>query len=142
MKTVGESPTNPNNGDQADITIKARLTDVRSAASPYLDYTGELQGRLLLRITDRTNGSALDQSATVTDVPFSFTIPCQATSDPDVGSTCSVTTSADGAVPGIALEGKRSIWELVRVRVLDGGSDGVASTAGNSLFATQGLFTP
>jgi hypothetical protein len=142
MKTVGESPINPNNGDQSDITIKATLTDVRSATSPYADYTGELQGRLALRITDRINGSALDQSATVTDLPFSFTIPCQTTDDPNIGSTCSVTTSADSAVPGVALEGKRSIWELVRVRVLDGGSDGVASTAGNSLFATQGLFTP
>jgi hypothetical protein len=142
LKTVGESPVNPTNGDQADVTVKADLTDVRRATSPYADYTGELQGQLLLRITDRTNGGALDGSATVADVPFSFTIPCHTTVDPDIGSTCSVTTSVDGVMAGVAKEGKRAIWALLRAQVLDGGPDGVASTADNRLFATQGLFIP
>jgi hypothetical protein len=142
LKSLGESPINTGNGDQADVNIKATLTDVRKTTSPYADYTGELQGQLVLRITDRTNGAALDQSATVTDVPFSFTIPCQATADPNVGSTCAVTTTADAVMPGAVTEGKRTIWELETAQVLDGGSDGVASTGGNTVFATQGLFTP
>jgi len=142
LKTVGESPINPSNGDQADVTIKATLTDVRRAASPYGDYTGELQGRLVLRVTDRSNGTALDQSATGTDVLFPYTIPCQATADPNIGSTCSVSTSVDGVMPGFVKEGKRSIWALRSAHVLDGGSDGVASTTPNTLFATQGFFTP
>jgi hypothetical protein len=45
-------------------------------------------------------------------------------------------------MPGAVVEGKRSIWQLDKVQVLDGGSDGVASTAGNTLFATQALFVP
>ena len=39
-------------------------------------------------------------------------------------------------------EGKRSIWELGQVQVYDGGSDGVAATRRNTLFALQGVFVP
>jgi hypothetical protein len=53
-----------------------------------------------------------------------------------------VTTSADSLSAGLVREGKRSIWSLRSAQVLDGGSDGIASTAGNTLFLTQGLFTP
>jgi hypothetical protein len=142
LKSVGEAPINPGNGDQADVTIKATFTDVRRAASPYADYTGELQGQLVLRMTDRRNGAALDQSATTSDIPFSFTVPCQATASPSIGSTCTVTTSVDSVMPGIVIENKRSVWDLRDSRVLDGGPDGIASTAGNTLFATQGFFAP
>jgi hypothetical protein len=48
----------------------------------------------------------------------------------------------DGLMSEVAREGKRSIWELGRVELFDGGADGVAATPGNSLFAVQGLFTP
>jgi hypothetical protein len=64
------------------------------------------------------------------------------TADPARGSTCSVATTVDAVTPGAAQEGKRAIWELSQVRVLDGGPDGVASTADNSLFAVQGVFVP
>jgi hypothetical protein len=39
-------------------------------------------------------------------------------------------------------EGLRSIWELDRVQVRDGGPDGVVSTEPNALFLTQGVFIP
>jgi calcineurin-like phosphoesterase family protein len=142
LATVGESPINMGNGDQADVRIKANFTDVRRAASPYADYTGQLQGQLMLRMTDRTNGSGLTTSATTTDVPVSFTIPCQATASTTVGSTCAVATSVDSVMPGAVKEGKRSVWEIRDAKVFDGGPDGVASTAGNTLFATQGFFAP
>jgi hypothetical protein len=48
----------------------------------------------------------------------------------------------DAVIPGAVPEGKRSIWQLGRTEVYDGGSDGLAGTAGNTLFATQGLFVP
>ena len=53
-----------------------------------------------------------------------------------------MTTSADSVTAGAVVEGKRAIWELRASKVLDGGADGVASTAGNTIFATQGLFAP
>ena len=45
-------------------------------------------------------------------------------------------------VPGAVQTGKRAIWELGQVQVFDGGPDGVVSTAGNSLFETEGVFVP
>ena len=59
-----------------------------------------------------------------------------------MGSTCSVTTTADAVMPGAVLEGKRSVWEVGKVQVFDGGPDGVASTTPNTLFADQGVFIP
>ena len=45
-------------------------------------------------------------------------------------------------MPGAVVEGKRAIWQIGQVQVYDGGSDGLVSTAPNTLFATQGLFVP
>jgi hypothetical protein len=92
-------------------------------------------------MTDRYNGSSLDSPATATDVPLRFTVPCTATPGPEGGS-CQLTTTVDGVLPGVARDGKRAIWELVRMSVFDGGPDGVASTADNTLFAVQGTYAP
>jgi hypothetical protein len=48
----------------------------------------------------------------------------------------------DAVTPGAVPEGKRSIWALDQARVYDGGADGLASTAPNTLFARQGVFIP
>ena len=45
-------------------------------------------------------------------------------------------------MPGVVPEGKRAMWQLGQIQVLDGGSDGVASTTPNSVFARQGVFVP
>jgi hypothetical protein len=45
-------------------------------------------------------------------------------------------------LPGAVVEGRRAIWALGPVQLFDGGSDGVASTTPNTLFATQGVFVP
>ena len=42
LKVLGESPINPNNGDQADVQITMSITDVRNR-SDLSDYTGELR---------------------------------------------------------------------------------------------------
>jgi hypothetical protein len=40
-------------------------------------------------------------------------------------------------------ERARTIWQVGQVTLLDGGPDGLASTAaGNTLFETQGVFVP
>jgi hypothetical protein len=98
----------------------------------------------VLGVTDKYNGGTLADTATVNDFPFVFTVPCAATTDVNVGSTCSVTTSADAVLgdPNAAKEGTRSVWELGQANVFDGGPDGVASTADNALFETQGVFVP
>ena len=123
-----------------DVQFTASITDVRNKAG-LGDYTGELQGRLPLRITDKTNGPSLTEAATG-DATFAFTIPCATTTSTSVGSTCSVQTTANAVAPGAVVSGARAIWEIQNVQVFDGGADGVASTGPNTLFADQALFAP
>jgi hypothetical protein len=69
-------------------------------------------------------------------------VPCAGTIDTTIGSTCSVSTSADALTPGMVKESARAIWALGEVTVDDGGPDGVASTHDNTPFAVQGVFAP
>jgi dienelactone hydrolase len=143
LNDVGESPIDPQNGDQADVQINASLTDVRRG-SDFSDYTGELRAVLGLRITDRNNsdGTLTDEGGTATDVPLAFNIPCAATSGTE-GGACGVTTTADAVLGGIATEGKRAIWEVPTIEIFDGGADGDGDTTGdNRLFAVPGVFAP
>jgi hypothetical protein len=127
--------------DEADVRVAGGVTDIRNKAD-LSDYTGELQARLTLRVTDRLSGASGSDPATLTDVPLRVAIPCAATST-SAGGTCSIATTADAVIPGAVPEGRRSVWGLAQAEVLDGGSDGVASTsADNSLFADQGVFVP
>jgi hypothetical protein len=124
--------------DDADARIVLQLTSVYEAAD-FSDYTGELEARLPVQLTDKQSGVA----STVIGLPLSFAVPCAATSDPNAGATCTTSTTADAIRPGFAQEGQRSNWELGKVEVFDGGEDGVASTTGdNELFAVQGVFVP
>jgi hypothetical protein len=141
LKVVGESPINPDNGDQADVQINARITDVRKA-SDFSDYTGELRLILPLRVTDRYNGASLTEPATTADSPFGVNLNCSATTGPE-GGDCNVATTADAVTAGFVKEGKRSVWGLNQVQVFDGGADGDADTAAdNQLFEVQGAFAP
>ena len=127
--------------DEADVGITASVTDVR-LRSDNTDYAGELQGAIVLQITDRLNGTGLNEPATTSGVPFNFTIPCTTTLATTVGSTCALGTTADALLPGAVTEVKRSIWQMSDVRVSDGGPDGQASTPDNSPFLRQGVFVP
>ena len=69
--------------------------------------------------------------------------PCPA-HDPDtaIGSACSITTSADAITPGVVAEGKRAMWQLGQVQVLDGGA-GRRGVVGEQLAVPdQGVFVP
>ncbi len=126
--------------DEADARFKVDMTDVRNKTG-LADYTGQIQLETTIRVIDRDNGPG--ETGVVQDTPFRVTVPCTATGDTTVGSTCSVNTTADAVLgAGAIKEGKRSIWQLGQVRINDGGSDGVASTTPNALFATQGVLVP
>jgi hypothetical protein len=136
------NPSTP--ADEADVNVQFNLTDVRRATDEG-DYSGQLQALTDVRVTDRDNGESGgggDDPATVSDFPFSATVPCTATADPDAGATCALNTSFDALVPGAVKERDRSIWQLGAVQVFDGGADGLASTSPNTLFARQGVFIP
>jgi hypothetical protein len=134
---VGNAATT---ADEADVRFVASVTDVRRK-SDLADYTGQLRLNPSLRITDRYNGPG--ETGTVQDVVnYAVTVPCVGTTSGTIGSTCSVTTTADAIAAGTVLENRRSIWQLGQIRVFDGGPDGVASTPDNTLFAVQGVFAP
>lgn len=133
------NPSNP--ADEADVILTSSITDVRKK-SDLTDYTGQVQAKMALRMTDRNTQPSLNEPSTG-DTTFTVTAPCAATGSTTIGSTCSVTTSADAITPGMVAEGKRSVWEVGKVEMYDGGSDGVVSTpTGNTLFADQGVFIP
>jgi hypothetical protein len=125
-----------------NVKITASLADVRKKSDDS-DYSGELQLRPTLRITDRNNGAS--EGGTMVDAPIGVTMPCAATglsTDTTLGSTCSVATTINSVVPNAVAVGNKTIWEVGQIQVFDGGTDGSASTSPNSLFAVQGLFVP
>ena len=131
-------------GDQGDEEFQVSISDVRQKTT-LLDYSGEIEARVTLRITDRWNGlcPGCPQPGTATDLPFSFAVPCATTPAGGIGSTCSVTTTANAVLPGAARESKRSVWGLGRFELYDGGPDGDADTpSATRSFAVQGLFAP
>jgi hypothetical protein len=131
----------PGGADDSDVAITVNITDVRNKVG-LADYTGQLQATAALRITDRQNGSAEAQPGTMQDIAFPVTVPCTTTGSTTIGSTCSVSTTADAVNPGSVREAKRTMWELGQVIVNDGGPDGLVSTGPNTVFARQGVFIP
>jgi hypothetical protein len=118
------------------------MTDVRRRGT-LADYDGELLAQVEQRITDRYSGNSQTEAATTIDIPLQVSVPCAATADPASGGDCAINTTLDALLPGTVRENARAIWQLGRVEVLDGGSDGDADTsADNTLFATQGVFVP
>ena len=118
-----------------------RLIDVR-LKSDLSDYTGELQVRGEIRITDRNNGPLQNEGATGFDTEFPVTVPCTPTASGTVGATCSVSSTVNAILPGTVVEGKRAVWQLGQVQVFDGGATGLAGASDATLFETQGLFVP
>ena len=147
----------PGPPEDSDVKIVASMTDVRckagnaacgaANAADGADYTGEVQGNALIRITDHWNAVAPGggpDAATVQDIPFPVNATCVATGSTAVGGTCSVNTTANAVLPGVPVkDGKRANVEIQQLQITDGGSDGVMGTpTGNTLFAVQGIFIP
>jgi TolB protein len=143
VKLVVNPGTNTN-PDDADVNVSLSITNVMNR-SDQSDYTGELRLELPLRITDHANTPAPvgGYAGTVSDTSLFAAVPCTATADTTLGSTCALSTTVDSIVPSTVHEGLRAIWALGQVKVWDGGADGDADTAGdNRLFEVQGIFTP
>ncbi len=153
LRALLGNPDTP--ADEADVGITVLLKDIRCQAGvttcaggpgALRDYTGQVPAFLLAQITDRQSGANGDEPATGTlpnfRLPSRFSLPCTATSDPAIGSTCSINTSIDALTPNAINEGKRSIWELDQIRVSDGGPRGDPTEFSGTPFLVQGLFVP
>ena len=146
----------PGPPNDSDVKITSSLSDVRcrpagascggaNAAGP-ADYTGEVRATFALRMTDRWNtgapGGGTDV-ATGQGASFASSFPCTPTASTATGASCTLSTTANAIVPGLVLDTQRAIWQMEQVQVYDGGPDGDAdTTAGDTLFAVQGIFVP
>ena len=124
---------------------RARAAVAANAAGP-ADYTGEVRATVVLRMTDRWNAVAAgggSDAGTGQGVSLARSFPCAPTASTGTGSSCTLSTTANAIVPGLVLDTKRAIWQMDQVQVYDGGPDGDAdTTAGDTLFAVQGIFVP
>jgi hypothetical protein len=145
----------PGPPDDSDVLMVGSVTDVRCIGSTTAcgnanvsdgaDYIGQLQGNVTVRITDHWNSVSAGggaESGTVVDIPFPMPFNCVNTTDNDIGGLCSLDTSVNAIVAGVAKDRKRAIWELGQINVSDGGSDGSPTTTPNFLFLKQGVFVP
>jgi hypothetical protein len=142
--TVVPGDSDATNGDQADVTLSASLSDVKTTGGA--DYAPNPSGPDLteitrLRLTDKANNYG-GASATATEYDFRVPIDCVATSDPSTGSTCSTSTSADSLLPGFITEQRQTVVQAFRVRVDDAGTNGTTGDSDDRIFATQGIYIP
>jgi hypothetical protein len=138
IETVRGNPAT--HEDEADVRVTLEITDVRRRSN-LADFTGGLIMPLDVRLTDRYNGCCAvggPDAGTVQDGwsgDLEVGAPCAATADPDVGSTCSVSTTIEALAPATVLEGLRTTWELGPIKVFAVGAD-------TGPFAVQGVFAP
>ena len=144
----------PGPPEDSDVLIKANISDVRCTpaggaticnsanAADGPDYSGEVQGNAIIRISDHYNGPGLNEAATVQDIPFPVNATCTNTTSTTVGGTWNANTSANAAVPGAVKDTQRAVIELNQLQINDGGADGQVATADNTLFEVQGIFIP
>ena len=60
--------------DEADVNVQAIINDVRLRTDA-TDYTGELQGEVVLQVTDKTSTAALSDATTMSGVPLRYHDP-------------------------------------------------------------------
>jgi hypothetical protein len=142
--TVTPGDSDPTNGNQANLSISAGLTDIQSTAGG--DYNPNASGADLtavtrLRITDKANGYG-GLPATATEFDFKVPTDCSSTADPSVGSSCSANTTANALVPGLIQEQRQTVVQAFRVRIDDSGANGIRGDSDDRIFMTQGLFAP
>jgi hypothetical protein len=140
--------TNALNGDQADATLRFDLSDIRTAGTAGgVDYNPNASGPdgtlvTRLRFTDRSNSPSGTSAGTATDLDFPVPFNCTPTSDPSLGSTCALDSSADAVTPGAVTENKATVLQVFRLRLNDSGPNGVRGDSDDRLFATEGLYIP
>jgi hypothetical protein len=138
-----------------DVLLDSVITDVRcrpgtssnvcnsANATDGPDYSGELQGNAMIRISDHYNGPNLNEAATVQDIPFPVNLKCENTADTSVGGHCTIPPPTVICPECGPKEGVRTVVEITQLQIFDGGPDGqIATNDGSTLFMNQGVFIP
>lgn len=147
FRAIAGDPTTV--ADEADVELRAQITDVRNKPSGS-DYVGRVLVSTTLQLTDNSNASETPAPGTLQKIPYEFPVDCVATADTSIGSTCSFVGRADSLVPGTVIEGRRAIWEIGQVTVKDAGPNGTGYSAcpptcgdgDESTFLREGVFAP
>jgi hypothetical protein len=130
--------------------VWCRVANAACPGGAISEYTGKVLLSARIRLTDKSNGSPLVESATVQDFDLQVPVQCVATATAD-GGNCAVTTTVNSLLPGSILDGKRSIWSLESVKVLDPGPNGTGFGSGcpttcgdgdETVFMRPGVFVP
>jgi hypothetical protein len=152
--TVIAGDTDPTNGDGADVTLVGSATDVRGTSATGPDYDPNPSGADVtslakIRISDHFNTTGAMACSSTTSCPgtvqdLDFTVPtaCVATADTTIGSTCSVSTSADTVVPDVTKENKQSIVQVFRLKAKDAGANGIPGDTDDRDSTMQGIYIP
>jgi dipeptidyl aminopeptidase/acylaminoacyl peptidase len=137
--TMGD-PTTP--ADESDIKFITKIRDIYRQRN-LSGYARELRVEVDVRLTDRWNTPYPGGAGPGTgDFSLGWTIPCFRDT-PTSSGRCVLATKLNALLPGIVREKTRAIWQLQRIKILDGGADEDADTlADNNLFAVPGLFVP
>jgi hypothetical protein len=84
-------------------------------------------------------------------VPFDIPMDCTVTSATNIGSTCSLSTTADALYPAVVQEQSRGVWQLGSLNVYDAGPNGSGYGSGcpptcgdgdEKIYLQQGFFVP
>ena len=130
-----------------DVALTVSDSDIQTATGSDYDPTpgapgGDLRAIFRIRLTDNYNCSpspcsaSYDRPGSGTDTDFGpIPIDCEANGSPTAspGSDCNLSTTANTFMPGAVVSGQQAIWQVFRVRVLDGG---------DTLFQQQGFLAP
>ena len=113
------------------------------------DFSGNVALQFQLRVTDKRSGPFEGVPATAQSI-ISFPATCTATPNPSVGGTCAMSTTVDTLSPGFARESRRTIFDLLRIRLIDPGPDGslgatcplFCGSGDEAVYLSEALFTP
>jgi hypothetical protein len=142
----------------SDVQVVAAVNDVLCRTTnpacpngPLSAYTGKLLVKFRVRLTDRYNGSPLQEGATSQDFDMQMPVQCVATPPPFPSGNCAGSTTINSLYPGAILNTQRAVWEISKSQVLDPGPNGTGFDSGcpptcgdgdETVFMDQGVFVP
>ena len=107
------------NADESNVKVNINDSDVRKK-SDLSDYTGQLKATSVLRIIDRDNGPS--EVGVTQDIAALVHGALHGDgADTTVGSDCSLVTTANSVAPGTVKGNKRTIWQMGKIDLFDGG---------------------
>ena len=129
----GGTPTPPEDSVVEAVVkmsdVRCRVLNAACPGGPGSDFVGRVLVHMSVQVTDKFNGPASTESATVEQLPIEIPVDCVATAG-SAGSRCDATTSLDSLYPGSVLDAKRAIWQVGDVTVRDPGPNGTGYGAG------------